>query len=381
MKILFCQISNTLINIESNTLSDTYYKSVYELHKEDGYVRPEHFWEVPLWIAELSYLIKEKELHIVTNIEESIKFINNSDFDLILFSILDVNKAIVEQISMNIGKRVVAGGYTPVMDCNIKFFNSVKDFCTYFNIEYKKGTDYSLFKEVETIPRLQLSTGCLHKCSFCSIPKGIIQNPMEVILQQAYSFKDLKFKLVYIDDKTFGQAKNYRLLYTVNQVITTYNKEFKGFIVQTTASQVSKIDFDKLNIFAVELGIETYDNDVLKECNKPASEKVIDKAVNRLMKLNINVIPNLIIGLPGVTKKSYDKTLDFIKLIKPYHMNVTNLAIYKNTKLSESITVINNYDTNQNIVEKHFNTKEMNKLNKEFSDNLFTLGLQQLKEE
>lgn len=380
MKVLFCQISDNLINNSNKeSLASKYYSSIYELHSEDGYVKPEHFWEIPLWIAELSYVIKDKELHIVEDIKTSINYINNLDVDMVLFSVLAVNKDIINSIVQEINKRVCVSGYTRISSNKAHYFSTVKDFCSYFGIVYKKGTDYSLFKGYSTIPRLQLSTGCFHKCTFCTIPKAIVENETQVICQQVNSFEVLNFKLIYIDDKTFGQARNYKLLEYIYLLVKNYNKEFKGFVIQTTAIQVTKIDFTKLHIFAVEIGMESFNDEILKSINKPANTKHITKAIEILKENNLKVILNAIIGLPGETKESYGNTLNFIEKVQPYALNIYNLALYEETRLSAELEIID-IKPDENMVEKSYNSKEQNQLNKWFEESIFNLGLKQLKQ-
>lgn len=383
MKVLFCQISNNLINSPNDkSPSSQYYNSIYELHKEDGYVRPEHFWEIPLWIAELSYIIENKELHIVEDIQASINYINNSDVDMVLFSVLDVNKDIVNSIVQNIIKRVYYGGYTKMSSNKAHYFASVKDFCSYFGFAYKKGTDYSLFKGYSTIPRLQLSTGCFHICKFCTVPKKVIENDYTDILQSVWSLKDLNFKLVYIDDKTFGQTPNHIYLDSLGTYIKSWNPEFKGFIIQTSAfTFIKKLSLEKLkccHIFAVELGVESYNNKILQSLAKPANESAISSVVGQLHNTGIKFIANLIIGLPGENKETYEHTLNFVERVKPYALNVYNLALYEDSILTKELGIVDN-EKNENVVERSYNSKEQNQLNKWFEESLYTLGLKQLK--
>lgn len=372
MKALFCQISTKLLNTKTKSYSNIYYSTWYEQHKEDGYVKPEHFWEIPMWIAEVSYCIEHKELHIIEDTQQSAEYINSSDADIVLFSVLDVNKPIIEMLCSKVDKPICLGGYSKLENDKVQWFNSVQELCEKFSITYRKGTDYSLFKNIECIPRLQLSQGCKHKCKFCTIPNEVIKIHEDTIIQQVLSFKDLKFKLIYIDDKTFGQSSNYRMLKELYDLIKLDNPEFKGFIVQTTAYQVPKIDFEELHIFVVELGVESYNNPILKAMYKPATESTIQRAVYIIQDKGINVILNLIVGLPNETKESYLHTLEFVNRVNPYGMNIYNLALYKEAELSKELGI---EDSDENRVIKSYNTLRQNRLNKWFSESLYLMGL------
>lgn len=376
MKVLLCQISSKLINPSVRKSYSSIYSDVwYTQHEEDGYVRPEHFWEIPMWIAEVSYCFKDKELHIVEDVQKSAEYINNSDADIVLFSCLDVNKPIINRLCFLLDKPIGVGGYNRLENEKIVWFESVQELCKHFGVEYRKGTDYSLFKGVKTIPRLQLSQGCRHKCKFCTIPKEIIENDFLEIRQQVLSFRDtLNFKLVYIDDKTFGQASNYRILKWAYRKIKQFNPSFKGFIVQTTATQVSKIDFEDLHVFAVELGVESFNDFILESINKPVRTKHVQQAVDILHNYNINVIFNIIVGLPNETRETYINTLNFIVRNNPYGLNIYNLCLYKDSVLTKELGIEDKV-ANENKVVKAYNTLKQNRLNKWFSESLYLMGL------
>jgi radical SAM superfamily enzyme YgiQ (UPF0313 family) len=191
--------------------------------------------------------------------------------------------------------------------------------------------------------------------------------------------------LIYINDKTFGQAKNYNFLKYAYNVIKKYNADFKGFIVQTTASQALKPGFiaelKALNVVIVELGLESFNNEILKGLRKPHNPQQVQKAVNLLNEAGLKVILNIIIGLIGENKLTYDNTLNYIKenITKIYSLNIYNLAIYKETELGLEIGSKNANDLNELKTEKSFYNQEAILSNKYFYDNIFNLGLEILK--
>jgi len=69
MKILFCQFHNYIINgkYEKN-IADRYYNGIYKYKKIDGYYKNDSFFELPLWIAEISGSLPNninRELYII----------------------------------------------------------------------------------------------------------------------------------------------------------------------------------------------------------------------------------------------------------------------------------------------------------------------------
>ena len=134
----------------------------------------------------------------------------------------------------------------------------------------------------------------MYKCAFCSIPKKVIPVKKEWVDSQIESIKDLDATLVYLDDKTFGQAENYTLLPELYERIKEYNPDFKGFIIQTTAldfankKRFSPEYLKNSHIQFVELGVETYNDDILTKLNKKHShKKFVDAAMQNARDNNI----------------------------------------------------------------------------------------------
>ena len=378
---VLCQISNKLINPPERTTAEKYYNALYDNNAEDGYFRPKHFWELPLWIAELSYILKGKaniELHIV---DGSNDLPNSKEHAFYCFSVLEVNKEMIRSIIQNNpDKHFCLGGYVDsayFSTCNnVLWFDSLIDFSYVFAYDYKQGTNWELFKGENTIPRLTLSTGCINKCSFCTVPNKVVALSNSEVLQQVKSFKDLNFKLVYLNDKTYGQAENYKQLGKLYHIITGYNPEFEGFIVQTTVLQVLKLKpkfYKALHIKVVELGIETYNNDLLIKYNKPQNETKILEAMELLK--GVKVICNIILGLIGETEKTYKRTLSFLDTQQFYALNIYTLALYADSRLGETIEVTAN-DANELATDRTFwNASERTAFNK-YADLFYLKGLQ-----
>ena len=357
IKYIFCQISSNPLNSkEIPTIEEQYYNKFWELKKPDGYYKPgRDFWEIPKWIAEISHIISLNNLKHGTDIDMEFKILHkpkilpsyNKKHTVYLFSIMDVNKSLIEQtITLNPKLTYGLGGYVKInsnlkKEINITNYSSIRDFALKEKLEYYYGTNYELFKGKKCIPRLTLSTGCKHKCKFCTIEDKVVPVNLKDILQQLTSFKDLNYKLVYIDDKTFGQCEMAFYLKYLGIRIKKDNKKFKGFIVQTTASMIWKNPslFNNPWIYAVEIGIETFNNCILKQMNKPSSEDLINKAVGILNSYDINIIPNILLGLPGETFETYEHTLEWLikKHKQLYFLNIYSLALYEDSQLGQEL--------------------------------------------
>ena len=397
-KYCFIQVSDRLLNPDDkDNPADRYFKAMWPNMAKHGYYKPEHYWEIPTWIAELSYALgnfEQQRLHHVTRLKAE----RLPDAEIYFASVLDCNKNILRKLIVeNPDKFFYLGGYIGLEGFystfrgiqNVGWCDSIEDACDAFRVPYKYGTDYGLFKDwngglytaMKCIPRLSLSEGCEHDCKFCSIDNTVKEHSAVSILQQAESMQCLDFELVYINDKTFGQAPNYRDLKYLYNTIKKYNHKFRGFTVQTSVAQIFKfinncVDLNELHIINVEIGVESYNNDILKKYNKPQTTVMIDTAFQWVHCQGINVIPNIIIGLPGEDIYTYSNTLVWLNDNKEnFHMlNVTNFVPYHGSE-AENIVVKTEDDLNQTVCERSWHTEKESAAIHVFTELLFEIGM------
>ena len=312
----------------------------------------------------------------------------------IAFSVLDANKSIVKEIIQRYkgDAYFVLGGYIDFTYFNdlkntspVHIFESIPDFINWQedekaqkagfknipdfvhwqeNKRYKDGYDYSLFSYCGCIPRLTLSTGCSNKCKFCTEAGNLKEENIDSVHRQIESYKNLNFELVYLNDKTFGQAKNHAELPDLYQRIKKVNPAFKGFVIQTTTKQWLKFSDEYIHnahITFVELGIETFNDTILKAYRKPSTEKLIIEATERFRHLpNVWLLPNMIIGFAEETYETYQHTLDYLKEYRDVipHLGICNLAIYDGTDLAEEHPAEADEDRDEYSVTKSFHEDE-----------------------
>ena len=367
--ILFIQFSNSMF--KRHDCCDNYWDAFYTKWETIGYKRGKYTFEIPKWIAEISYFLTDdsKELfYCVNSINEAIDKINNGNYDFVLMSLMNANQDMIKNI-VNICKmqKFIIGGYNDAfMKEMAKHLNNViicdttQATAVALNVQYKFGTDYSLFKNESTIPRLTLSYGCLNNCKFCIVPhKKVTSVPNDVIFQQIDSFNNLDYQLIYIDDKTFGQAENYKI---IKDIKDKTNHNFNGFIVQTTTGMVIKRSniFNDIGVKIIEIGLETYNDRLLQFYRKPSSEKLINESILAAKANNIKLIANIIVGLDGETEETYKRTYDFVMpLLENGNLIGINPAIYTDYSNEDNLGEINFTKNSQ----YELNMKWWNKLN------------------
>ncbi|MEM2954722.1 MAG: radical SAM protein [Candidatus Nanoarchaeia archaeon] len=86
----------------------------------------------------------------------------------------------------------------------------------------------------------------------------------------------------------------------------------------------------------IALGIDSGDPKVLKQCNRKANFKKIYEAIKFCKKYNIKTRAYVIVGLPGETEKSMNKTIALINKIKPDFVMLSLATSYPGCNLISS---------------------------------------------
>lgn len=379
-RVLLLQFSSDLINPPERDVATGYYDKLYS-GARPGYARLEDFWEIPQWMGYASHFIPDADVYVVRDLDQARSFLQEAKYGRVAASALDVNNGLIKEIARTYPGKIDVGGYTGkevfANTPNVTWHDSMEAFAKDLGLPYSQGVDYRHFQGSDVIPRLTMSQGCKHKCAFCTVEKTLTTPPLEVVMQQADAIAKLGSKLVYLNDKTFGQADNYQSLADVYTRVKSQNPDFQGFIVQTTASQLTKLPTEwlaKSGIKFVELGIESYNDPILHEMHKPATVPIIDRAVQKLRDVGITLIPNIIIGFEKETPETYQRTLDFLKRNDDIisHANIYNLAIYKDAELGKKLTTATEADFNENVLEKSFHSNP--EVHRVFAGKLYGFG-------
>lgn len=367
-------------------VSTPYYDALYSGLRQ-GYDRSKDFWEIPQWQAVVTHALGERvDSYYVRNVEEAKRFLEASDYGHVAFSVMDVSAKLTQDVAPSIGGKLHLGGYTDrkaIAEAhpNAVIYDDMKSFVESFGVPYKKGFDYRLFRDTKTIPRLELSAGCRHRCTFCTIDRKVTESPAGEINQQVDAFSELDGTLVYLNDKTFGQAENHKELPSIYRRMKAANPNFAGFVIQTTAAQMRLFSEDYLRdagIRYIELGVETYNDTILKTLRKPANEKLIDEAVEKMRRLGIGFIPNIVIGFPGETAATYGRTKAWLEKNSDTisHVNTYNLAVYEGTELSREVETKTAADADENSPNKSFYKDPA--IHRDFAAWIYDYGTKQL---
>lgn len=384
-KILMIQFSSRLMS-QPEPLSDQYYSEIY--NTVEGYHRTSDFWEIPQWQARIAASLRA-DTYVIRDLNEAVEFIKRSGYESVAISVMEANLGLTRDlISMLPHTTFRLGGYVNLEflgSQKVRIYKSIEEMVGDLGARFVDGYDYGNFSGTRIIPRLRMSTGCLNNCLFCTVPQDnpfASLNPNQ-IKGHMESFSPLRYRLVYLDDKTFGQSPTHVYLKECGISLKKMNPGFDGFIIQTTPTTLLKTQSPRslsdAGVRYVELGIESYNDSILNEMGKPSRTREIDWAVDLLGASGVKLIPNIIIGLPGETRLTYEKTLRFLNRNREIisHINVYNLAVYETTRMRHYFK--NKGDRDENTPYKSFHGEEW-PLHAEYYNHFLRFGLSLLEQ-
>ena len=183
---------------------------------------------------------------------------------------------------------------------------------------------------------LYTSRGCPALCTFCLWPQTLSGHPWRVrsadnVAQEMRQAVEMfpQAKEFFFDDDTFNIRKE-----RVLELCTKFKP--LGFRWSCTARVHS--DYETLKAMAdagarlLIVGFESGDPAILKNIKKGATVEMARRFVKNCKKLGIAIHGDYIIGLPGETKESIQRTIDFAKELDTETIQVSIAHAYPGTE-------------------------------------------------
>jgi len=192
------------------------------------------------------------------------------------------------------------------------------------------------------------SRGCMFNCSFCTVPnvygnawkgrsaKNIISEIDELAGRYNAGY------ITFLDENFMNDMKRAE---EIIDELTGFNKGAGKRKIRWTAwsglraDRISDRFLEKLsasNCTLLCLPIESGDPRILDSINKPLDLDRIFDIVKKCRRLKINLKANLIVGYPGETRESFNKTMRYFLRLKKAGLNnvvVSTLKVYPRTKI------------------------------------------------
>ncbi|GMO26049.1 MAG: radical SAM protein [Termitinemataceae bacterium] len=163
---------------------------------------------------------------------------------------------------------------------------------------------------------IETTRGCSNSCKFC-VSKSFngrkvrMRSPQRVVEEMLYLKEKFNVKSFGFVDDSMTLNKE-RVAAICNLML-----EHDLIIPWSCFVRADQLDDDTIELMkktglnSCGIGVESANDEILKNINKDESVDEIRRGIEMLLKHNLNTNLLLIIGLPGETKKTIKKTIDF----------------------------------------------------------------------
>ena len=221
------------------------------------------------------------------------------------------------------GDKIIYGGKRPLMDMEKLVFPYEEDEDLKNKIAYYEG-----------------SRGCPFMCSYClsSTTHGVRFLDIDRVKKELKYFIDKDVSLVKFVDRTFNC--NHKFAKEIWSYLiecggnTTFHFEISAdLLTKEEIGILSKAPKDK---FQFEVGVQTTNNEVLRNINRFVNYENIKEKVDEVKKYkNIKQHLDLIAGLPGEDLESFIKSFNDVYAIEPEEIQLGFLKLLKGSKMRE----------------------------------------------
>jgi hopanoid biosynthesis associated radical SAM protein HpnJ len=186
---------------------------------------------------------------------------------------------------------------------------------------------------------LYTGRGCRSKCTFCLWPQTVgghryrVRSPENVLAEVAWIRQNMpEVREVMFDDDTFTDSSNLARVEAIARGLgklgVTWSCNAKANVPYPTL----KIMKDN-GLRLLLVGYESGDDMILRNIKKGLKTDIARRFTADCRKLGILIHGTFILGLPGETRETIRKTIDFAKEINPHTIQVSLAAPYPGTSL------------------------------------------------
>jgi oxygen-independent coproporphyrinogen-3 oxidase len=211
---------------------------------------------------------------------------------------------------------------------------------------------------------------CITRCSYCSFPSNIVSKKEDLVepylktlkyeiqrVLEKVKEKELIVDSIYIGGGTPSILNSKQLFgllsFLENNINMSLVKEYTFEAGRPKTITKEKLEVMKeFNVDRICLNPQTLNNTILKAINRDhLSEDIIEKygLIKSYGFDSINM--DLILGLPGQTRETYQKTLNQVKDLKPDNITVHSLAIKRGSKLNNKGYTFEDVNVTEDLME------------------------------
>ncbi|WP_315119990.1 DUF4080 domain-containing protein [uncultured Clostridium sp.] len=190
----------------------------------------------------------------------------------------------------------------------------------------------------------EASRGCPFNCKYClsSTIRGVRFLNINRVKNELEFFIDKKVRLVKFVDRTFNCNREFAMeiwSFLINEdTETTFHFEISADIL--TKEEIELLSKASVGKFQFEVGVQTTNDEVLKNINREVNFKDIKEKVDELIKVkNIKQHLDLIAGLPGESYQSFIKSFNDLYSIEPEEIQLGFLKLLKGSQMREEASM------------------------------------------
>ncbi len=183
---------------------------------------------------------------------------------------------------------------------------------------------------------------CLRKCKYCSFVSAENIANKEIYLKTLlfeikHKYKNNKLKTLYFG----GGTPSLLNVEDIEKILSCFcyqqNAEISLEVNPETVSYSKFLDLKKLGINRISLGVQTFDNKILKYIGRKHDENLIYKSVENIKLAGFeNISVDLIYGLPSQTTEIFLKDLKKAAALTVQHISSYGLKIESGSYFSKN---------------------------------------------
>lgn len=195
-------------------------------------------------------------------------------------------------------------------------------------------------------PCLQVhaSRGCPFTCNFCQWPqlmyggnKYRVRDPKDVADEIQFCRDNYGSKSFYFDDDTFNIGKK-RIIALCDEFI-----KHKLNMPWSAMSRADTTDIETLHkmreagMVAIKYGVESADQKIVDDCGKKLDLEVATRNIKETIRIGIKCHLSMTVGLPGETKDTVKKTMDWVDDVNPDSIQFSIATPYPGSLLYDQL--------------------------------------------
>jgi radical SAM superfamily enzyme YgiQ (UPF0313 family) len=165
--------------------------------------------------------------------------------------------------------------------------------------------------------------GCPNRCTFCSWPENLmgrkhrIRSVDNVVNEFEFIINELpEVNEIFIEDDTFTIGKK-----RIQDICTEIKK--RGLDITWSCNARANLDYESMKIMKesgcrlLDVGYESGSDQILKNIKKGITTADSRQFTLDAKKAGLMILADVIIGMPGETRETAEKTIKFVKEIRP----------------------------------------------------------------